>query len=83
MDDGSVHIDSCSCIDCQGSCPVIDFPVDHPEYFDNGYTLEIEVDTFIFDVMWAIVGATAAFIVIVTLSYGLRKILLELLLSSK
>ena len=78
--DGSTEVDGCGCVDCQASCTTINFD---EIYLDEGYSIKINVDTVIFDLIWTIVGVTAAFSLIVLLSYLFRKLLLNLLISSK
>ena len=73
-------MDGCGCVDCQASCTTINFD---EIYLDEGYSIKINVDTVIFDLIWTIVGVTAAFLLIVILSYLFRKLLLNLLISSK
>ena len=78
--DGSTEVDGCGCVDCQASCTTIKFD---EIYLDEGYSIKINVDSVIFDLIWTLVGVTAAFLLIVILSYLFRKLLLNLLISSK
>ena len=78
--EGSTEVDGCGCVDCQASCTAIKF---EEIYSDEGYSININVDTVIFDLIWTIVGVTAAFLLIVMLSYLFRKLLLNLLISGK
>ena len=78
--DGSTEVDGCGCVDCQASCTTIKFD---EIYLDEGYSIKVNVDSVIFDLIWTLVGVTAAFLLIVILSYLFRKLLLNLLISSK
>ena len=78
--EGSTEVDGCGCVDCQASCTAIKFD---EIYLDEGYSININVDTLIFDLIWTIVGVTAAFLLIIMLSYLFRKLLLNLLISGK
>ena len=78
--EGNVEISSCSCIDCKASCDRIQFDLIE-EYNEDGYSVEIKVESLIWDLIWSIVAIGAVFVGIVIFSYILRKPLLNLLLS--
>ena len=68
-----MQIESCTCVDCKESCATINFDNAYP---DDGYTIELKVDTMILNLIWVIVAVAAAFLIIVILSYIFRKFLL-------